>query len=68
MLGIVNDKLALAYGCAPSTSRRMKSVLLQLLTFNRPRKAFRVEGRNEALCAPEKLVEQVFSKLNILRG
>ena len=46
----------------------MKSVLLQLLTFNRPRKAFRVEGRNEALCAPEKLVEQVFSELNILRG
>ena len=33
-------------------------MLLQLLTFEMPGREFRV--KNGALCAPEKLVEQVF--------
>ena len=48
----------------PSASKRIKSGSLKLLTSNTTPTApekFRVEGRNEVLCAPRKLAGQVFS-------
>ena len=60
---VVNYKLALGRGICHLPLWRLNPVLQQLLTFNMP---WRVEG--EALCAPKKLVEQVFRKLDIFRN
>jgi len=46
--------------------QRRNPVLLQVLTFNTPCGEFRVE--NGALCAPGKLVQQVFRWLDIFRN
>ena len=46
--------------------QRLNPVLLQLLTVNTHCGEFRVE--NGALCAPGKLVEQVFRWLDIFRN
>ena len=43
-------------------------MLLKLLTSNNPLKEFRVESRNEALCALGKLAGQVFRESDILRS
>ena len=44
----------------PSTSTKIKTWPLKLLTFNTPWKEFKIEIRNEALCALEKLAEETF--------
>ena len=72
----VNYKLALAKSiCQTLTNgkgicllplQRLKPVLLQLLTFNIRWGECRVES--EALCAPGKLVKQVFKWLDIFRN
>ena len=51
------------YWHLPSTSTKIKSWPLQLLTFNISWKEFWVEIRNEALCALEQLTEQTFKYL-----
>ena len=65
-MGYVNFRLVLAKGICILPLQRLNPVLLQLLTFDTPWRGFRVEG--EALCAPGKLVEQVFRQLNIFRN
>ena len=50
-MGIINHKLALTVGTCHLPLRGLNQVLLQLLTFNTLWKEFRVERRNEALCA-----------------
>ena len=62
----VNYRLALAKGICHLPLWRLNHVLLQLLTFHMARREFRVES--EALCAPEKLVEQIFIYLDIFRN
>ena len=47
----VSYNLALAMGTCHLPLQWLNHVLLQLLTFNTPSKEFRVESRNEALCA-----------------
>ena len=54
----VNYKLALAKGICHLLLWRWNPVLLQLLTFNTPRRELRME--NKAFCASGKLVEQIF--------
>ena len=51
MIQNVNYKLALAIGTCHLPLQGLNQVLLQLLTFRTPWKEFRVENRNEALCA-----------------
>ena len=50
-MGIINHKLALTVGTCHLPLRGLNQVLLQLLTFNTLWKEFRMERRNEALCA-----------------
>ena len=45
----------------PSASKRIKSGSLEAADLQHPPERFRVESRNEALCAPRKLAGQVFS-------
>ena len=52
--------------CYPGV-QGLNQMLLQLLTFNTPGKEFRVESRLEASLLREKLAEQVFRQLDILR-
>ena len=47
----VNYELAFSMGTCHLTLQRLNQVLLQQPTFNTLRKEFRVESRNEALCA-----------------
>ena len=65
-VGYVNFRLVLAKGIWILPLHRLNPVLLQLLTFDTPWRGFRVES--EALCAPGKLVEQVFRQLDIFRN
>ena len=62
----VNYRLAPAKGICHLPLRRLNPVLLQLLTFHMARREFRVDS--ETLCAPEKLVEQVFIYLDLFRN
>ena len=55
---LVNSKLVIAKDICQLSLCRLHLVLLQLLTFDIPQKGFGVE--KEALCAPGKLVKQVF--------
>ena len=63
----VDYKLGPAVGRCHLPLQGLGRVLLQLLTFNTPWKEFRVKSRNEAVCAPGKLVGQVFQQLDIIR-
>ena len=65
-VGYVNFRLLLAKGICLLPLQRLNSMLLQLLTFHTPWRGFRVES--DALCAPGKLVEQVFRQLDIFRN
>ena len=49
--------------CLPSTSTRIKSCAAAAADLQHPLKKFRLENRNEVLCAPGKLAGQVFRKL-----
>ena len=60
-VGYVNFRLVLAKGICLLPLQRLNSMLLQLLTFHTPWRGFRVES--DALCAPGKLVEQVFRQI-----
>ena len=64
----INYKLALprAFAICLHIFRRLNPVLLQLLTLDVPGREFRVE--TQAFCAPGKLVEQVFSQIDIFRN
>ena len=56
---IVNHKLALAWVLAIYPTR-IKSCSAVLLISNTPMKEFTAKSRNEVLCAPRTLAEQVF--------
>ena len=59
--GVTESQTILSDWTTTSTSTRIKShVLLQLLTFNTSWREFKVEARNDALCALENLAEQIF--------
>ena len=47
----------------PGTSMRIKSCAATAADLQHPLKEFRVEGRNEAFCAPRKLAGQVFTQI-----
>ena len=64
----INYKSALAVGTCHLLLQGLNQVLLQLLTSTTSWKEFRVEIRNEALCAWGKLAEQVFRELDILQS
>ena len=49
--------------CLPCTSTRIKSCAATAADLQQPLKKFRVESRNEALCASGKLAGQVFRKI-----
>ena len=54
--------------CLPSTSTKIKSYVTAAADLQQLLKEFRVESRNEALCAPGKLAGQVLRYLDILRS
>ena len=64
----VNHRSALVVSTRHLPVPGSNHVLLKLLTSNNPLKEFRVESRNEALCALGKLTGQVFRESDILKS
>ena len=64
---LVNCKLALAMGACHLPLQELNHELGQLLIFNIPRKMFKVESKNEALCAQGKAGRMGF-QIDIFRS
>ena len=67
-LEAVSYILALAICTCHLSPQGLNHVLRQLLIFNTSWKEFRVESRNEAFCALEKVAGKVFRQLDIFRS